>query len=106
MEMIPRSEWNYALSPPFLAPYERVNGSLTQYDWHTSDADLWSPAKVMSATAMILPVLKPWKLVQRPIPALPEVFIRFYSAVTCLGSIPPSEWNDFIQGNSSLKVPV
>jgi alpha-L-rhamnosidase len=103
--MISRSEWNYALGPPFLALNERVNGNMMQCDWHTSNTDLWSPAKVMSKTAMMLPVLEPWRLVERPISALPEVFKHFHSAVTCVGSIPLTKWNDFIQSRSGLEVP-
>src|SRR5690348_12220871 len=88
--MLPRSEWDYALGPPFLAMNERIHASVP--------LENWSPAQVVSVKSMMLPVLEPWKLTERPIPALPEIPTDMNSAVCSKGCIDNSTWEKFVRG--------
>ncbi|KAK5049544.1 hypothetical protein LTR84_004473 [Exophiala bonariae] len=96
VQMQPRSEWNYAFGPPFLAMNERVNAS--------TSSETWYPAQVMSVKSMMLPVLEPWKLTERPIPTLPEILMEMHSAVRMEGCIDKYRWNEFVKG-VALSIP-
>jgi alpha-L-rhamnosidase len=88
--MLPRSEWDYALGPPFLAMNERIHASLL--------LENWCPAQVVSVKSMMLPILEPWKLAKRPIPPLPEIPTDMNSAVCSKGCIDKSTWETFVRG--------
>ena len=103
--MVPRSEWNYALGPPFLVMNERVDARQTESHWEHSRADVWTAAQIVSVKSMMLPVLEPWKLTERSIPALPEVELSFENIVMCSGSLPVISWKDMIHGKSNLHIP-
>lgn len=90
VQMLPRSEWNYALGPPFLSLNERTYASNLLGNWY--------PAQIVSVKSMMLPVLEPWKLSERPIPALPEIPMDMNRAVRSEGCIDKPTWDKFANG--------
>lgn len=97
--IIPISEWNFLLGPPFLSLNESADLEAAIVDWQSVDFDdsSWSTAVVQSTKAKMLPALLPWRLYPRPIPALPELPRNFDNALKATGSIQLQQWNDFFQ---------
>ncbi|QDS72372.1 hypothetical protein FKW77_008344 [Venturia effusa] len=104
--LVPYSEWNYLLGPPFMANSERIYGDFIDQNWHASDLDesLWKPAVSQSLEVKMLPVLNPWKLAPRPIPALPETPKHFSAATKCTGSADLHTWKDFLLEDTAITV--
>lgn len=106
-QIIPYSEWNYILGPPFLSNHERVAEAqeLTGWELPGYDDSNWVRAIFPFRPAKMLPMTSPWKLAPRPIPALPEKFGRFDGVVKCQGSIAQDQWKSFITEDGAVVVP-
>ncbi|KAJ5929233.1 hypothetical protein N7454_007081 [Penicillium verhagenii] len=105
--IIPHSEWNYLLGPPFMSNNERVTeaSALSGWDRATFDDSAWQSAIFQFRPVKMLPIQRPWKLEPRPIPDLPEISGRFDGIVKCQGSISKTQWNGFIKGDGDLIIP-
>lgn len=84
---------------------EAVDARRLESSWEHSTPDVWTTAQIVSIKSMMLPVLEPWKLTERSIPALPEIERSFDNVVMSSGSLPLSSWKDLIDGKSNLHVP-
>jgi hypothetical protein len=107
VQMARRQEWNYALGPPFLVLNETVDGRKQYPGWRTGATNVqlqWPRAKIMKMGSMMLPVLEPWKLVERPIPQLTQIYGRFSKAVCCSESSRLDQWSKMIGDGASLKI--
>ncbi|KAJ5757923.1 uncharacterized protein N7511_006617 [Penicillium nucicola] len=106
-QIIPHSEWNYLLGPPFMSNNERVSEAKSFSGWKLPafDDTTWESAILQFRPVKMLPIQRPWKLTERPIPALPEIQGRFDGIVKCEGSLTHQHWNDFIKGEQELIVP-
>lgn len=106
-QIIPYSEWNFILGPPFLSNHERTaeDQELTGWELPGYDDSKWENAIFPFRPAKMLPMTSPWKLAPRPIPALPEKFGRFDGVVKCEGSIAQDQWKGFIKEDGSVVVP-
>ncbi|KAK0383022.1 hypothetical protein NLU13_8938 [Sarocladium strictum] len=103
-------DWNYALGPPFMALNEHVDGRIRRTDWATPLNDPeketmeWPPVKIMTMRSMMMPVLDPWKLVERPIPPMEETEGRFDSVIRCSEPSMLSSWENLIRNGVPLDV--
>ncbi|KAJ5655831.1 hypothetical protein N7507_007781 [Penicillium longicatenatum] len=106
-KIIPHSEWNYLLGPPFMSNNERVTEAKTLSGWKRAafDDTTWESAIFQFRPVKMLPIQRPWKLEPRPIPELPEIPGRFDGIVKCEGSLTNTQWNGFIKGDGDLIVP-
>ncbi|KAJ5533210.1 hypothetical protein N7494_009762 [Penicillium frequentans] len=106
-KIIPHSEWNYLLGPPFMSNNERVTEAKKLSGWKRAafDDTTWESAIFQFRPVKMLPIQRPWKLEPRPIPELPEIPGRFDGVVKCEGSITNAQWNSFIKGEEDLIVP-
>ncbi|KAL3488954.1 Six-hairpin glycosidase-like protein [Aspergillus germanicus] len=97
VRILPASEWNRALGPPFLCINEEVDAAKEERGWLLPDFDdsHWDTAVKSSITVPMLPVGEPWRLVPRSIPALPEVAGRFKGVVRVESSSSEPEGRDF-----------
>lgn len=101
-----RSEWNYALGPPFLSLSEHVDGEKLAPGWTSPiyDDTTWPKSAKATVKSKMLPILEPWSLVERPIPILPEIETTFDSALkVSSGSLEP--WNELLRNKSQTKIP-
>ncbi|OJJ48646.1 hypothetical protein ASPZODRAFT_130749 [Penicilliopsis zonata CBS 506.65] len=107
-QIVPYSEWNYILGPPFTANNERViEAAPSMTDWTLpgfSDS-AWSNAVLQLTATKMLPIQSPWKLSPRPFPALPEEPGRFDGVVKCRGSITLDQWNALLKEDEKVVVP-
>ncbi|KAJ5682957.1 hypothetical protein N7462_006122 [Penicillium macrosclerotiorum] len=105
--IIPHSEWNYILGPPFLSNNENFSEAEQLSGWELPEYDdsAWESAVLQFRPVKMLPIVSPWKLAPRPIPALPETPGRFHRVVKCQGSITQSEWQRFIKDDSPITIP-
>ncbi|KAL4862365.1 hypothetical protein BDV12DRAFT_207293 [Aspergillus spectabilis] len=105
--IIPHSEWNFILGPPFLSNNERVaaTGDLTGWGKPGFDDCSWENAILQFRPVKMLPIQRPWELVPRPIPLLPEQPGLFGGVVKCQGSVSHDRWRAFIRGEEPLVVP-
>ncbi|CEO59503.1 hypothetical protein PMG11_04177 [Penicillium brasilianum] len=106
-QIIPYSEWNFILGPPFLSNHERLAEAqeLTEWELPGYDDSRWENAIFPFHPAKMLPMTSPWKLAPRPIPALPETFRRFDGVVKCEGSIAQDQWTGFVKENGPVVIP-
>ena len=106
-QIIPYSEWNYILGPPFLSNQERTTEApeLTGWELPGYDDSTWEEAILPFRPAKMLPMTSPWKLSARPIPLLPEEPGRFDGVVKCEGSLSQEKWDGFIKDNNPITVP-
>ncbi|PWY75354.1 alpha-L-rhamnosidase [Aspergillus heteromorphus CBS 117.55] len=106
--IVPRSEWNYLLGPPFLCINERVTEDAALAGWHSPPYDdaAW-PAAVPQETAAVqmLPVVSPWRLAPRPIPALPETPGRLDGVIQTHGAVSADQWTALIRADQPVVVP-
>ncbi|OJJ67842.1 hypothetical protein ASPBRDRAFT_47343 [Aspergillus brasiliensis CBS 101740] len=108
VKIIPQTEWNYLLGPPFLSNNERVeeDPSLTGWQLPGYDDAAWDQAVVQSNAVKMLPMMSPWKLTPRPIPELPEVPGRFDGIVKATGPVSTDQWNALIrEDNKPVVIP-
>ncbi|KAJ5319513.1 uncharacterized protein N7506_012217 [Penicillium brevicompactum] len=105
--IIPHSEWNYILGPPFMSNNERVTEAKYISGWELTafDDSTWEHAVPAFRPAKMLPMQSPWKLTQRPIPMLPEIEGNFDGVVKCDGPISHDQWTAFIQGSNPVVIP-
>jgi hypothetical protein len=71
---------------------------MAETGWETiqyEDRD-WAPAIINSVKPKMMPMLEPWKLYERPVPALPENPRQFEKAVACNGPVTLDQWNRFL----------
>ncbi|KAL2214694.1 Six-hairpin glycosidase [Sarocladium strictum] len=107
--MASRKDWDYALGPPFMVLNEHVDGRKRQIDWAIPQDDLnneavkWLPVSIVTMRSMMMPVLDPWKLVERPIPPMEEVEGRFDGVVCCSDSRMMDSWNNWIRNGTPLQ---
>ncbi|KAF3397994.1 hypothetical protein F1880_006433 [Penicillium rolfsii] len=106
-QIIPYSEWNFILGPPFLSNHERTAEApeLTGWELPGFDDSNWENAIFSYRPAKMLPMTSPWKLAPRPIPALPEILGRFDGVVKCEGSIDQDQWKRFIKEDDTVIIP-
>ncbi|KAJ5378500.1 hypothetical protein N7509_011619 [Penicillium cosmopolitanum] len=106
-QIIPHSEWNYILGPPFLSNNERTTESSQLTGWESSDFDdsAWKNAVLQFRPVKMLPIQSPWKLAPRPIPELPEVHGRFDGAVKCQGTVAKEHWTSFLKEDRVVEIP-
>jgi hypothetical protein len=115
VRILPASEWNRALGPPFLCINEEVDAEKEERGWLNPDFDdsYWDTAVKSSITVPMLPVGEPWRLVPRSIPALPETAGRFMGVVTVESSEPENRdfglekeaWTSLIQHDTPVTIP-
>ncbi|KAI3071539.1 CAZyme family CBM67 and GH78 [Aspergillus niger] len=107
VKIIPQTEWNYLLGPPFLSNNERVEEDQTITGWQMpgyDDAE-WDKAVFQSNAVKMLPMVSPWKLTPRPIPDLPENPGKFHGVVKATGSVSEDEWNALIREDQHVVIP-
>ncbi|KAJ5653665.1 hypothetical protein N7490_000668 [Penicillium lividum] len=106
-KIIPHSEWNYLLGPPFMSNNERVAEAKALSGWKQAafDETTWQDAVFQFRPVKMLPIQCPWKLEPRPIPELPEIPGRFDRVVKCEGSTTHTQWSSFIKGEEELIIP-
>lgn len=106
-EIVPDDAWDYRLGPPFLRLNENVDGRKLALDWLTAQFDdaAWPAAVYAAPQRKMSPVVDPWRLVPRSIPALPEIPRRFDGVVTHAGSLSTEAWNRLLSGDSTVTVP-
>ena len=106
-QIIPHSEWNFILGPPFLSNNERVEEALQLSGWNLPgfDDSGWENAILQFRPVKMLPMVSPWKLAPRPIPALPEIPGGFDRVVQCQGSVTPEQWNEFVKKDTPVTIP-
>ncbi|CEN61747.1 hypothetical protein ASPCAL08396 [Aspergillus calidoustus] len=117
VRILPASEWNRALGPPFLCINEEVDAGKEERGWLHADFDdsHWDTAVRSSITVPMLPVNEPWRLVPRSIPALPEIEGRFQGVVRvdsassqakgCDFAHEAEAWTALIQTDTPLAIP-
>ena len=100
VQLVPNSEWDFRLGPPFVSLWERADGRLAAQHWLDADFDdtEWTNAVPCTMAAKMSPILDSRKLCPRPIPALPETQSTFDRVACCSGSGGPteSEWQALI----------
>ncbi|KAJ0413794.1 Six-hairpin glycosidase-like protein [Aspergillus carlsbadensis] len=98
--ILPATEWNRALGPPFLCINEEVDAEREERGWLRADFDdsHWDSAVRSSITVPMLPVNEPWRLVPRSIPVLPEIRGRFMGVVGVA-------WKALIHTDTPLTIP-
>lgn len=106
-QIIPHSEWNFILGPPFLSNNERVTEApeLTGWESPNFDDSAWENAILQFRPVKMLPIQPPWRLAPRPIPVLPEVHGRFDGVVKCEGPVGKGQWASFLMENSAIEIP-
>ncbi|CAG8158280.1 unnamed protein product [Penicillium salamii] len=106
-QIIPHSEWNYILGPPFMSNNERVSEDTTLSGWTLPafDDSSWQNAVSAFRPVKMLPMQSPWKLTPRSIPMLPEVEGLFDGIVKCDGPIAHNQWTDFIREGTPVNIP-
>ncbi|KAJ5108303.1 hypothetical protein N7456_004978 [Penicillium angulare] len=106
-QIMPYSEWNFILGPPFLSNHERMTEAqqLTGWEIPGYDDSTWDTAVLAFRPAKMLPMTSPWKLTPRPIPLLPENPEAFDDVVKCEGSVSKEVWRGFIKGHNSVTIP-
>lgn len=94
IRLVPTSEWDFRLGPPFLHLNEKVDGRLTERGWIEIgyDDSNWHRAVTRSMETKMSPMLDARRLTPRPIPALPEISRSFDNAVTCRGDANLEQW--------------
>jgi hypothetical protein len=106
VQLVPNSEWDFRLGPPFVSLWERSDGRLAPQHW--LDADFndaeWGNAVPSTMAAMMSPILDSRKLSPRPIPALTETPSTFDRVACCSGSGGPtkSEWEALITSSKPI----
>ncbi|GLA20476.1 hypothetical protein AnigIFM62618_009050 [Aspergillus niger] len=107
VNIIPQTEWNYLLGPPFLSNNERVEEDQTITGWQMPGYDdaAWDRAVFQSNAVKMLPMVSPWKLAPRPIPDLPELPGRFGGVVKATGSVSEDDWNALIREGQPVVIP-
>ncbi|GFN21000.1 hypothetical protein AtubIFM56815_011425 [Aspergillus tubingensis] len=107
VKIIPQTEWNYLLGPPFLSNNERAEEDQTITGWQMPGYDdaTWDKAVFQSNAVKMLPIVSPWKLAPRPIPDLPEVEGSFDGIVKATGSVSEDEWTSLIREDQPVVIP-
>ncbi|RAK88100.1 alpha-L-rhamnosidase [Aspergillus costaricaensis CBS 115574] len=107
VKIIPQTEWNYLLGPPFLSNNERAEEDQTITGWQMPGYDdaTWDKAVFQSNAVKMLPIVSPWKLAPRPIPDLPEIEGRFDGIVKATGSVSENEWNSLVREDQPVVIP-
>lgn len=108
VQLVPNSEWDFRLGPPFVSLWERGDGRLAAQHWLDADFDdaEWINAVPSTMAAKMSPILDSRKLCPRPIPALPEIPAAFDSVTCCSGSGGPtkSEWEALIASSKPVRI--
>ncbi|GAQ47583.1 hypothetical protein AtubIFM55763_010727 [Aspergillus tubingensis] len=107
VKIIPQTEWNYLLGPPFLSNNERAEEDQTITGWQMPGYDdaTWDKAVFQSNAVKMLPIVSPWKLAPRPIPDLPEIEGRFDGIVKATGSVSEDQWKLLIREDRAVVIP-
>lgn len=106
-QIIPHSEWNFILGPPFLSNNERNTEAARLTGWESPNFDdsAWGNAVLQFRPVKMLPIQSPWKLAPRPIPDLPEVDGRFDGVVKCQGAVTKDQWSCLLKEDRPIEVP-
>ena len=108
VQLVPNSEWDFRLGPPFVSLWERADGRLATQHWLDADFDdaEWSNAVPCTMAAMMSPILDSRKLCPRPIPALPETPSTFDRVACCSGSGGPttSQWQALVASSTPMRI--
>ncbi|PYH89227.1 Six-hairpin glycosidase [Aspergillus ellipticus CBS 707.79] len=106
-QIVPQAEWNYLLGPPFLSNNERSQEAPALAGWHRPgyDDSAWSAAVWQSPAVKMLPMVSPWTLHPRPIPALPEIPRRFDGVTHTTGCVTADQWRALIRADQPVVVP-
>ncbi|KXJ85636.1 Six-hairpin glycosidase-like protein [Microdochium bolleyi] len=107
--MANRRDWNYALGPPFMVLDESVDGRKQYLNWRApssiTETARWAQATVVSMRSMMMPILEPWKLVERPIPPMEEKEGCFDGVVCCSDPSMLASWTKLIQEDAAFTLP-
>ena len=106
-KIIPHSEWNYILGPPFLSNNETLveDQKFTGWQFPGFDDSTWDNAVLQFQPVKMLPLQSPWKLAPRTIPALTEDIGRFSGVVKCEGLVVHHQWDSFVREDCRVLIP-
>ncbi|PQE16472.1 hypothetical protein CJF30_00003168 [Rutstroemia sp. NJR-2017a BBW] len=104
--LVPASEWDLRLGPPFLDLSEKVYAEPKQESWTEFDFDdgEWMESEIRTVKRKMSPMLDPRRLTPRPIPHLPEISKRFDDVVTCSDDTYIEDWRKLLRDDRPMKL--